>query len=101
MGGFFIHGVFHTICVLHVTCPQQGAADAWTSESDGWHFGDDYSSSLVLHVTDLVAMFLPDQIPAQLAPLVVVFGVGFIALAVPWRIWRNLPAWFRREDTWQ
>jgi hypothetical protein len=48
----------------------------------------------------LVAMFLPDQIPAQLAPLVVVFGVGFIALAVPWRIWRNLPAWFRREDTW-
>ena len=49
----------------------------------------------------LVAMFLPDQIPAQLAPLVVVFGVGFIALAVPWRIWRSLPAWFRSDDMWQ
>ena len=49
----------------------------------------------------LVAMFLPEKIPAQLAPLVVVFGVGFIALAVPWRIWRNLPSWFRRDDTWQ
>ncbi len=48
----------------------------------------------------LVAMFLPNQIPGPLAPLVVVFGVGFIALAVPWRVWRKLPSWFRREDTW-
>ena len=48
----------------------------------------------------LVAMFLSDQIPAQLTPLVVLFGIGFIFLAVPWRIWRNLPAWFHREDTW-
>jgi hypothetical protein len=48
----------------------------------------------------LVAMFLPSQIPEPLAPLVVVFGVGFIALAIPWRIWKNLPSWFHREDTW-
>ena len=48
----------------------------------------------------LVAMFLPSQIPEPLAPLVVVFGVGFIALAIPWRIWKNLPSWFYREDTW-
>ncbi len=48
----------------------------------------------------LVAMFLPDQIPEPLAPLVVVLGVGFIALAIPWRIWRNLPSWFHRDDTW-
>jgi len=48
----------------------------------------------------LVAMFLPHQIPDPLTPLVVVFGVGFIALAVPWRIWRNLPSWFNRNDTW-
>jgi len=48
----------------------------------------------------LVAMFLPDQIPTQLAPLVVVFGIGFIFLAVPWRVWRNLPSWFHRDDTW-
>ena len=56
---------------------------------------------IIVGVTSLlVAMFLPDQIPAQLAPIVVVFGVGFIALAIPWRIWRNLPAWFHRDDTW-
>ncbi len=48
----------------------------------------------------LSAMFLPDQIPTGLAPLVIVFGVGFVALAIPWRIWRNLPAWFHRDDTW-
>jgi hypothetical protein len=48
----------------------------------------------------LVAMFLPSQIPEPLAPLVVVFGVGFIALAIPWRIWKNLPSWFHRDDTW-
>jgi len=48
----------------------------------------------------LVAMFLPQQIPAGLSPLVVVFGVGFIALAIPTKVWRKLPEWFRREDTW-
>jgi hypothetical protein len=48
----------------------------------------------------LIAMFLPHQIPAGLSPLVVVFGVGLIALAVPVRVWRKLPEWFRREDTW-
>ena len=48
----------------------------------------------------LVAMFLPSQIPEPLGPLVVVFGVGFIALAIPWRIWKNLPSWFHRKDTW-
>jgi hypothetical protein len=48
----------------------------------------------------LIAMFLPSQIPEPLAPLVVVFGVGFIALAIPWRIWKKLPSWFHREDTW-
>ncbi|MBT4529745.1 MAG: hypothetical protein HOC27_00935 [Phycisphaerae bacterium] len=48
----------------------------------------------------LVAMFMPDQIPAGLAPLVVVFGVGFIALSIPWRVWNKLPAWFHRDDTW-
>ena len=48
----------------------------------------------------VVAMFLPEQIPASLGPLVIVFGVGFIALAVPWRIWKNIPTWFHRDDTW-
>ncbi len=48
----------------------------------------------------LIAMFLPNQIPGGLSPVVVVFGVGFIALAVPARVWRKLPEWFRREDTW-
>ncbi len=48
----------------------------------------------------LVAMFLPEQIPAPLGPLVIVFGVGFIALAIPWRIWKNVPTWFHRDDTW-
>ncbi|HIA71817.1 MAG TPA: hypothetical protein EYO01_03830 [Phycisphaerales bacterium] len=48
----------------------------------------------------LVAMFLPEQIPEPLSPLVIVFGVGFIALAVPWRIWKNVPTWFHRDDTW-
>ena len=48
----------------------------------------------------LTAMFLSHLIPEPLAPLIVVFGVGLIALAVPWRIWRNLPSWFHRDDTW-
>ena len=48
----------------------------------------------------LTAMFLPHQIPEPFSPLIVIFGVGFIALAVPWRILRKLPEWFRRDDTW-
>jgi hypothetical protein len=56
---------------------------------------------VIVGVTSLlVAMFLPEQIPAALGPLVIVFGVGFIALAVPWRIWKNVPTWFHRDDTW-
>ncbi len=49
----------------------------------------------------LVAMFLPNRIPEPLLPLVVVFGVGFITLAIPYRVWRKLPLLFRRDDTWQ
>ncbi len=48
----------------------------------------------------LVSMFLPDQIPEPLSPLVIVFGVGFIVLSIPWRIWQNLPSWFLRDDRW-
>ena len=48
----------------------------------------------------LTAMFLPHQIPEPLAPLVVVFGVGFILLAIPSRIWTKFPEWFHRDDTW-
>ncbi len=56
---------------------------------------------IVVGVTALlVAMFLPNRIPEPFAPLLVVFGVGFIFLAVPRRIWRNLPSWFHRDDTW-
>ncbi len=46
------------------------------------------------------AMFLPHQIPEPLSPLIVVFGVGFIMLAIPGRIWMKFPEWFRRDDTW-
>lgn len=46
------------------------------------------------------AMFLSHQIPEPLAPLIVVFGVGFIMLAIPGRIWMKFPEWFRRDDTW-
>ena len=48
----------------------------------------------------LVSMFLPDQIPEPLSPLVIVFGVVFIVLSIPWRIWQNLPYWFLRDDRW-
>ena len=48
----------------------------------------------------LVAMFLPNQIPEPLTPFVVIVGVGFIALAIPVRVWRKLPSWFRSDDTW-
>ena len=48
----------------------------------------------------LTAMFFFNNIPDGLSPLVVVFGVGMIALAVPSRTWRKLPTLFRRDDTW-
>ena len=48
----------------------------------------------------LVAMFTPTQIPEGLAPLVIVFGVGLVALSIPFRVWRNLPTWLRNEDSW-
>jgi uncharacterized membrane-anchored protein len=48
----------------------------------------------------LAAAFLPSQIPDGLYPLVIVFGIGLIALAVPFRVLRNLPVWFKRDDTW-
>ncbi len=32
--------------------------------------------------------------------LLVLIGVGLILLSVPPRIWRGLPAWFRRDDSW-
>ena len=44
---------------------------------------------LVGTISLLTAMFLPDQIPEPFEPLLVVFGVGFIALAVPFRIWEQ------------
>jgi hypothetical protein len=48
----------------------------------------------------LAAMFLSNNIPEGFAPLVLVLGVGLITLAVPARIWRSFPEWFRRDDTW-
>ena len=48
----------------------------------------------------LTAMFLTNRSSVVFAPLLIVFGIGFIALAVPWRVWRNLPEWFRRDDSW-
>lgn len=48
----------------------------------------------------LTAMFLPNNIPDGFYPLLIVLGVGLIALAVPMRVWLKLPAWFHREDTW-
>jgi len=48
----------------------------------------------------LTAMFHTNKSSVVFTPLLVVFGVGFIALAVPWRVWRNLPEWFRRDDSW-
>jgi hypothetical protein len=48
----------------------------------------------------LIAMFNSGEIPTELTPIVVVFGVGFIALAIPFRVWKNMPSWFNRDDTW-
>ncbi|MDP6693513.1 MAG: hypothetical protein QF444_04225 [Phycisphaerales bacterium] len=45
------------------------------------------------------AIFLADNFPHYL-PILVLFGVGFIAMAVPKRVWRNLPSWFNRDDSW-
>ncbi|MBT4583756.1 MAG: hypothetical protein HOC93_01590 [Phycisphaerae bacterium] len=45
------------------------------------------------------AIFLADNFP-QYLPILVLFGVGFIAMAVPRRSWKKLPSWFRRDDSW-
>ena len=45
------------------------------------------------------AIFLADNFP-QYLPILVLFGVGFIAMAVPKRVWCKFPAWFRRDDSW-
>ena len=45
------------------------------------------------------AIFLADNFP-QYLPMLVLFGVGLIAMAVPKRVWKNVPAWFRRDDSW-
>jgi hypothetical protein len=45
-------------------------------------------------------MFLPEGVPQSLSPLLVVFGVGFIIMAIPSRILKKLPEWFRRDDSW-
>jgi hypothetical protein len=45
-------------------------------------------------------MFFSEKIPEPLEPMVVVFGVGFILLAVPRSAWAKLPAWFHKDDSW-
>ena len=45
------------------------------------------------------AIFLADNFP-QYLPILVLFGVGFIAMAVPRRAWKKLPSWFHRDDSW-
>ena len=45
------------------------------------------------------AIFLADNFP-QYLPILVLFGVGFVAMGVPKRVWCKLPAWFRRDDSW-
>jgi ABC-type antimicrobial peptide transport system permease subunit len=46
------------------------------------------------------AIFLPAEFPQSLTPFLVVFGVGFIAMAIPARILKKLPEWFTRDDSW-
>jgi len=48
----------------------------------------------------IVAIFLPNRIPETLTPLVVLFGVGFFAMAVPLRLWKKVPGLFQRDDSW-
>ena len=56
---------------------------------------------VVVGITSLVSvMFLPEEVPQSLSPLLVVFGVGFIIMAIPSRILKKLPDWFRRDDSW-
>ena len=57
---------------------------------------------VVVGITSLIsAMFLPESVPNSLSPLLVVFGVGFIAMAIPTRILKKLPEWFRNSDNWK
>ena len=48
----------------------------------------------------IAAIFLPAEFPQSLTPFLVVFGVGFIVMAIPARILKKLPEWFTRDDTW-
>ena len=56
---------------------------------------------IVIGIVSLCAsMFFSEKIPEALEPMVVVFGVGFILLAVPRSAWVKLPAWFHKDDSW-
>ena len=56
---------------------------------------------IVVGITSLLsAMFLPAEFPQALTPFLVVFGVGFILMAIPARILKKLPEWFTRDDSW-
>ena len=55
---------------------------------------------VIVGITSLVSvMFLPEEVPQSLSPLLVVFGVGFIIMAIPNRISKKLPELFRRDDS--
>ena len=55
----------------------------------------------VIGIVSLCAsMFFSEKIPEELEPMVVLFGVGFILLAVPRSAWVKLPTWFRNDDSW-
>ena len=56
---------------------------------------------VVIGVASLIAaVFASDAIPEPLVPLVTLFGIAFILLAIPTRVWGKLPRWFHRDDTW-
>lgn len=48
----------------------------------------------------ITAVFASDAIPGSLTPLVTLFGIGFILMAIPTRIWGKIPKWFHRDDSW-
>ena len=49
----------------------------------------------------LSAMFLPTDAIPSLTPFLVLFGVGFIAMALPIRILKKIPEWFKNNDSWR
>ena len=56
---------------------------------------------ITVGITSLIsAIFLPADFPQSLTPFLVVFGVGFIVMAIPTRILKKLPEWFTRDDSW-